>query len=425
MTQCDYVLPPTMSYHLEHFPSAYIYIWIIAAICFITTMIIIVPHWRAIRAEGIRLRDEEGEILVPLPFMVVLLITGFPAIVSTFSLFTLLAPISEFVNDFIIHGYEGLCLYFFARMLIMYLGSFKAIMNAFRSTQPNNYWASPPLGCCFKKCIKPKMMNERDFRLIYGLIIQYAILPPVLSFTELLRVFSGQDELYSWTGYLNRICALVCIYGLFCLMNASKDILHEHNIHGKFYTIKGAVGALLLPPLLLGDIIKIKGPNDVYDDDVMTTAWCKVATMMVITCISFAFRKNFTINDCNAAWKNESTQSWIRRSVTSLVNSHNNSNNSNNNNNNKDRNDSDEIRHETMIDIDMDYETYKNTRENAHAGESGTVSIVPLNDVEMGGNTNGGTKEMKIENTEKEEIAVTKNVEETATKPLIAGNNVE
>ena len=74
-------------------------------------------------------------------------------------------------------------------MLIMYLGSFKAIMNAFRTAEPKKYWASPPFGCCFKRCTKPRMMNEKDFRRIYCLILQYAILPPVVTFIELLRVF--------------------------------------------------------------------------------------------------------------------------------------------------------------------------------------------------------------------------------------------
>ena len=221
-------LPPTFAYHViqHHFPQIYIWFWSIGGACFLITAFVIIPHLRDIRRHGIQLRDQTETLVLSMPHSIVLLITSLPLVLSFNYLSILCAPIGVYTFGFISRCYEAFCLYFFGRLLILYMGSFNSIIHSLDTTKATKFWASLPFACCFRKCIKPKHLTQEDFRIIYILILQHAVIPPIASFVELFRAvqvmlhifnFQFTNTHYSPFAFVNVLClyVLVCVFNIF------------------------------------------------------------------------------------------------------------------------------------------------------------------------------------------------------------------
>ena len=185
--ECEFVLPPTFEYHIikDNAPEIYYVFWPLGAVSLLITCIVIIPRLIKLRQAGADLRDKNDEIVMPFPYQIAMFIVAFP-LISVFGNFTiLLSPILAFTFNFIVSLYAATVLYYFARLVIMYLGSFKAAHQAWKDVAPKTkFYAAAPC-CCFGVCVKQKNMNKHDFRRIYFFIVQYMFIGPLVKFIDM------------------------------------------------------------------------------------------------------------------------------------------------------------------------------------------------------------------------------------------------
>ena len=100
--------------------------------------------------EGLILQRKYQQIYVPPAFRTCQMIIGFPIVISLCKFTTLMSPITAYTMEFIARSYEGLVLFWFSSLIVMYLGSFKALKQTLREAKPTKFYASPPFACCFR-----------------------------------------------------------------------------------------------------------------------------------------------------------------------------------------------------------------------------------------------------------------------------------
>ncbi len=124
---------------------------------------------------------------MPTGYRMVNLILLFPCVIVTTKYVTLVAPVLQWTMEFIEHAYEGLALYLFARLLIMFLGMYKSGLDVLAKCRPTKYFAVLPFFCWAKPFMTARNMTPTHFRFTLSLITQYAILAPLLAFVKLFR----------------------------------------------------------------------------------------------------------------------------------------------------------------------------------------------------------------------------------------------
>lgn len=304
---CGDDLPLDLGEHLKSHsrPSIYYVFWSLGGFCCIITAILLLPTTYKIYKHAANIRKESPSmIMIPYSHTILMIITSFPVVVSILEYFIFLSPLNAYTNDFILASYEGLVLYLFARLLIMFLGTLQNAMDAFKNSPATKFYAVPPFGCCCKSCAKPRYMKPNDFRNLYYLIILYAFVSPLISYSNLVREYADQPVIANMLNIIKALTSMLCVYGLFGLLAASKIVLHQFNIHGKFFCIKSVVGALALPPLIIEWSGGFNGYNEQYTGEIMNEAWASMITLVWFMFLSLAFRKYFTVDDARKAMKN-------------------------------------------------------------------------------------------------------------------------
>ena len=112
------------------------------------------------------------------------------------------------------------------------LGSYKNTMIALQEAPKTRFCAVAPFGCCLKPCCKPSIVNKKDFRILFGLILQYCIIAPLFTFMLLLRTYEGSEIQILILKIVKVLSAMLCFYGLIALMKASKSLLKGYKIEG-------------------------------------------------------------------------------------------------------------------------------------------------------------------------------------------------
>eukprot|EP01084_Bolivina_argentea_P201388 344249_1 len=316
MIQCTY-LPPTFIQHMtaeDYRPDIYIYFWSIGGLMVLLTAILIIPRMMEFRSVGTKTRNDLNLILEPFSHTAYRLMVAFPLIASVLKYFTFLSPISFYSTNFLIHFYEGIILFFFAKLVIMYLGTLENSIDALKSHTPTKFYAVPPFGCCLKPCMAPSNMTHKNFRCLYYIILQYAILTPFFAYLDLMQDFQEHTVQVYFLTALELLCSMICIYGLFALMTAAHGILKQHKIHHKFWCIKLLVLFMVIPSLLVTYIgpvfpVRIAGENDMYSGDVMAKAYATFVQLILFTILAVFFRKYFNTEDAIYAHKNHKYKS--------------------------------------------------------------------------------------------------------------------
>ena len=315
MTQCENDLPAGLFEHLstQDIPKLYYWFWSFGAFCCIIISIVMLPTIYEISKQASNIRNKSYDmILYPLSHVILTINTACPIIVSILEYFVFLSPLNVYTNDFILTMFEGLVLYLFTRLLIMYLGTLQNAMDAFKNSPATKFYAVPPFGCCFRSCMRPKFMTTNDFRNLYYLIIQYAFISPIIAYSGLLRSMNGDSQ---WVIRLllaaKAISSMFCIYGLLALLKASRVVLAQFNIRGKFICIKGLIGALLLPSMIMQITGGFDGYNEQYTSEVINDAVSAFITLICFIPLSFGFRRFFNVDDAKKAMKNASQMSYV------------------------------------------------------------------------------------------------------------------
>ena len=91
--------------------------------CLVLTISVLSHRIRSIYRGAIRMRDDRGDALISFPYIACLLLVCFPVVASIAKFWIFLAPMNAHTIDFICETYEGVALYCFIRLLIMFLGS--------------------------------------------------------------------------------------------------------------------------------------------------------------------------------------------------------------------------------------------------------------------------------------------------------------
>jgi len=141
---------------------------------------------------------------------------------------------------------------------------------------------------------------KKDFRFVYLLILQFAFLAPISSFLQLIGNALQSNRYLRITKGIGLLSSFLCIYGLFSLLRVSAFVLRSHRSHGKFFSIKGAVFAGVIPSGI-STFLNLKAINDVYTTDVMEEAYASFVTIMLLAPLSYYITKYFDSSDCEAA----------------------------------------------------------------------------------------------------------------------------
>ena len=205
----------------------------------VITGMLIYPRAMEFWRMAIKIRDEQNLILAPFSHIAYRCIVTLPLLSSIVKYVTFLLPSAIYVADFIIHFYEGIVLFFFAQLLIMYLGTLENSIKALEKTEPSKFYAVPPFGCCLKPCISSANMKHKDFRRLYYMVLQFTILSPIFSFMIMVATWPDHEVLLWILAILDLISSMICVYALFALMTAAHGIFERHKIHHKFWCIKG------------------------------------------------------------------------------------------------------------------------------------------------------------------------------------------
>ena len=180
----DYIISLTFVEHLSNTdrPGFYIYFWIIGAILTTGTWILIIPQLRKVWREASEIRDKNDRMMIPFSYLITIFILTFPLFTTTGNMIILLSPLQQLTFGFILSMYLAVILYLYARLLIMYLGNFKAAHQAWtKEAKPTKFYASAPL-CFIKCCIKSKHLSSSDFRLLFKMVMQNSIIAPFIQF---------------------------------------------------------------------------------------------------------------------------------------------------------------------------------------------------------------------------------------------------
>ena len=107
------------------------------------------------------------------------------------------------------------------------------------------------------------------------------------------------------------VSTLLCIYGSQALLMASKEILSEYNIAGKFKIIQFGFMSLSIPASII-KIIGMKEIDDVYTAEIMNTALSACVSCVLFGILSFGYRYYFNEETANNAFHNARNQSFTR-----------------------------------------------------------------------------------------------------------------
>lgn len=187
----------------------------------------------------------------------------FPGVVATTCLLMILDPGSVRILEAARAFYEALTLYRFGMLLfvvVMYESSKIAILRqaeradgandmdpaaivvALAANGKRKHFGVPPLGCCWRPCMRAFDLTLAHLRCLWWMIHQYVIAICVITTLKvyLLSVLPYKHWLSTahWLNNVNKVSNIVCIYGLVVLFFATQDLLKQWNIKTKFLSIK-------------------------------------------------------------------------------------------------------------------------------------------------------------------------------------------
>eukprot|EP01084_Bolivina_argentea_P074701 135489_1 len=309
---------PTIEWHFfqGNAPEVFYWFWGIGFVCVIVTSVIIIPHICKLKKESIKIRDAMDSAFGPMTYKICIYISAFPYIGTVFNFIPILGPVTYVIFILLLNLYQGVVLYLFARLIIMYLGSYKSALIALSAdtTEPTKFYAAPPL-CCVRSCVKPKRMNASDFRNIYRMIQQYIFLAP---FTIFLTFFIKNN----YAIYYGRLCVSIlsviqiltsvcCMYASQCLLSASKQLLSEYEIVGKFKMVQFGVFALTIPTAVI-NLMPISDINIVYDSVIMKEAYASFVSCVLYALLTPGFKRFFGLQTAVDAMENAQKKSYVK-----------------------------------------------------------------------------------------------------------------
>ncbi|XP_060066899.1 organic solute transporter subunit alpha-like [Ylistrum balloti] len=176
----------------------------------------------------------------------ILLLALYP-IVSFASLLSILVPTSTLIGEFVSSIYLSFCIFIFVNLVIEYFGGLKKMLCEY-TDEMISFRTGPLCCCCF--CLKSYPFTRRSMTVVKGLVLQVAILRPLLLFILSVLWSDGKYSLQQQTDFtnpasyfnlVNTASTLLAIYGLMITFRATREKLRTYRLTLKFISLQGTL----------------------------------------------------------------------------------------------------------------------------------------------------------------------------------------
>jgi len=162
-----------------------------------------------------------------------------PGVIVMCKLLAVIAPRLWKILFLLATIYEVTAFWCFMKLVFSFVGKDdEEILARFAEAPATRMWAAPPLACCFRPCIRERQPDAGDLRTIRALLTQFLIISPLMAVIECSEKLS--HHAHKVVGRIEVLSLLLAMYGLFALIIATHDVLPNHRLHAKFWTVKGS-----------------------------------------------------------------------------------------------------------------------------------------------------------------------------------------
>eukprot|EP00928_Gymnodinium_smaydae_P080215 TRINITY_DN63964_c0_g1_i1.p1 TRINITY_DN63964_c0_g1~~TRINITY_DN63964_c0_g1_i1.p1 ORF type:complete len:367 (-),score=32.44 TRINITY_DN63964_c0_g1_i1:179-1279(-) len=244
-----YLGPPAEYYWLlcwNNEPLLYGFVWASALVCLCATTLITLSHIRSLRRAPISMQRVHYIRISCLPFMF-----------SVMSFITVAIPRAYQPAHILQLQYEALTLYGLGNLFFFFLAlkarrsahngndslrAGQAVLRALKELGCRKHFATPPVCCLWYPCYARHYLKAKHMICMQWLIWQYIAIAPALSVVYLCIEISFDEQtfmtIHSYVRILNKLCAVLALWGLFVLNCATHEFLHEWHTHRKFWAYK-------------------------------------------------------------------------------------------------------------------------------------------------------------------------------------------
>eukprot|EP00928_Gymnodinium_smaydae_P015132 TRINITY_DN15544_c0_g4_i1.p1 TRINITY_DN15544_c0_g4~~TRINITY_DN15544_c0_g4_i1.p1 ORF type:complete len:386 (+),score=23.75 TRINITY_DN15544_c0_g4_i1:46-1203(+) len=223
-------------------PKLYTFAWTSAIIVFVIVTILTCCHCVELAGAPISLQRTYYFRMAAIPI-----------VFATASLISVLAPRTTLLLEILMIQYEAFAVATLATIHFMLLAkrgmeagatmqSLQAMSVALADMGKKKFFGVPPLGCCFRPCMKPHGLTAGQLVFVDWIIWQYTLVSPcaVIVFLWLKLALPDEygDPFSQACIWVNKFSGLVAIYGLMILNLATSEYLSKWHMHRKFWAFK-------------------------------------------------------------------------------------------------------------------------------------------------------------------------------------------
>ncbi|KAK3711763.1 hypothetical protein RRG08_036969 [Elysia crispata] len=189
-------------------------------------------------------------------------ILGIYPVVSFSSLFALFFPRAELLCELVATTYISRAMFHFVSLMTFYFGGKKKLLHRLKDDKMN--LRSPPCCCC---CCLPKIkVTERRFTILKTLVLQAAIVLPLLSMAAVVlwldgKYKSGELSTMDAFPYLtvpSIVSMLLSLYAYILLYRLCRTYLVPLSISVKFFSLQMVIALIRLQSIVM-DILASNG----------------------------------------------------------------------------------------------------------------------------------------------------------------------
>lgn len=199
----------------------------------------------------------------------VIVMLGLYPLVSCVCMLSLLLPRTTMIAELTIAMYMAVCILMFVRMVVDYMGGFKAVCKEMEGEQMS--FRTPPCCCC---CCCPgvykQKVNSTNLKRVNLMTLQGAFVRPMITIVALIlwadkRYILGEDMSPSAASlYLNLIGAvssLVAMWAMMVTFRSLRSQLQDYNIGKKFAALQLTIVVVNIQGFLFQILAKYNIPE--------------------------------------------------------------------------------------------------------------------------------------------------------------------
>ncbi|XP_052685426.1 organic solute transporter subunit alpha-like isoform X2 [Crassostrea angulata] len=199
----------------------------------------------------------------------VIVMLGLYPLVSCVCMLSLLLPRTTMIAELMIAMYMAVCILMFVRMVVDYMGGFKAVCKEMEGEQMS--FRTPPCCCC---CCCPgvykQKVNSTNLKRVNLMTLQGAFVRPIITIVALIlwadkRYILGEDMSPSAASlYLNLIGAvssLVAMWAMMVTFRSLRSQLQDYNVGKKFAALQLTIVVVNIQGFLFQILAKYNIPE--------------------------------------------------------------------------------------------------------------------------------------------------------------------